>query len=218
MSEKVNETPSITEAPPIQEDPRIMAGLDELRSLLVPGESLRAYAIQHRLFALVNRRAIISATSGRFIGMSRGLFGGFSPIDVRWQDLKDIRIDVGVFGATLTIISLGSPDMAMAGKTRTLRFEGLRRDEAEKVYRICQAEEQGWREKRRVRELEELRAKSGGIQLSASGQGGIAPAATGSSDSSDPVARLSKAKEMLAKGLINDSEFESLKARIVSGM
>lgn len=195
-----------------------MAGLEELRSLLVPGESLRAYAIQHRLFALMNRRAIIGATSGRFIGMSRGLFGGFHPVDVRWQDLKDIRIDVGVFGATLTVIFFGSPDLAVAGRPLTRSFEGLRKDEAEKVYRICQAEEQGWREKRRVRELEELRAKSGGIQLSASGQGGIGPAAVGSSESTDPVARLSKAKEMLAKGLINDSEFESLKARIVSGM
>jgi hypothetical protein len=33
------------------------------------------------------------------------------------------------------------------------------------VYRVRQAQDQAWREKRRVRELEEMRAKSGGIPL-----------------------------------------------------
>ena len=34
-----------------------------------------------------------------------------------------------------------------------------------RMYRICQQHDQVWREKRRVRELEELRAKSGGVQI-----------------------------------------------------
>jgi hypothetical protein len=41
----------------------------------------------------------------------------------------------------------------------------LRKDQAQAMYRICQQHDQVWREKRRIRELEELRAKSGGVQF-----------------------------------------------------
>lgn len=196
------------------ENPRIEEAVDQIRSLLVPGETLEAYAHQRRLFALTHRRAVVAATSGRFIAMTRGLFGGFHPVDIRWQDLKNASISVGVFGAGLTLVAYTTPDLAVTGETRTLQFNGLCKDEAQAVYRICQSQDQQWREKRRVRELEELRAKSGGIQLGASvGGSGVAP-----SDDGDPTARLERAKTMLDKGLISDSEYESLKARIVSSL
>ncbi|HVN82213.1 MAG TPA: SHOCT domain-containing protein [Terriglobia bacterium] len=189
--------------------------VDQLLSLLVPNEKLEAYAVQRRIFALFHRRILVGATTGRFIGMTRGLFGGFDPQDVRWQDLKEVRIRVGIFGADLTITAFTSPDLAMAGQTRVLQFTGLRKAEAETVYRICQAQDQAWREKRRVRELEELRAKSGGVHLESSPAS--ANLATGSgSGMEDPAVRLQRAKEMLDKGLISDSEYESMKARIIS--
>jgi hypothetical protein len=84
------------------------------------------------------------------------------------------------------------------------------------VYRICQAQEQQWREKRRVRDLEELRAKSGGLQLG--GAGGLGGVAGGGAGGADAVERLKAAKEMLANGLITDAEFEALKAKVVSGL
>jgi hypothetical protein len=90
---------------------------------------------------------------------------------VRWQDLKDVQLQVGTFAADLVIAALASPDLAISGTAGSLRFTGLRKAEA--VYRLCQANEQAWREKRRIRELEELRAKSGGIQLGASNLGQI---------------------------------------------
>src|SRR5438034_5793278 len=76
-------------SPAVYADGRMRRALDDLTSVLVAGETLEAYAVQRRLFALIHRRAMIAATSGRFIGMTRGFFGGFQPIDVRWQDLKD---------------------------------------------------------------------------------------------------------------------------------
>jgi len=197
------------------ESPRIVKAIGELSSLLVPGETLEAHAIQRRLFALVRRRAVVGATSGRLIGMTRGLIGGFHPRDVRWQDLKDVRLDVGIFGADLILTAYTSPDLAVSGQTISLVFDGLRKDEAQRVYRIAQAQEQAWREKRRMRELEELRAKSGGINLSgAPGGGGLGSAGA----DEEPVSRLQRAKEMLQKGLISDSEYESLKAKIVGTM
>ncbi len=82
------------------------------------------------------------------------------------------------------------------------------------MYRICQQHDQVWREKRRVRDLEELRAKSGGVQIGAQGAFG-GDAAGGESD---PARRLRQAREMLDAKLISDSEFESIKAKIVSGL
>jgi hypothetical protein len=100
-------------------------------------------------------------------------------------------------------------------------FEGLHKDQAQAMYRICQQHDQVWREKRRVRELEELRAKSGGVQIS--GQAGYSsqPAYSGADAAgaeSEPARRLRQAREMLEAKLISDSEFESIKAKIVSGL
>ena len=192
------------------EDVRVQSAMDQIRSVLIPGESIHAYAVQRRLFALIHRRSIVCATTGRFIGVTRGAFGGFDPQDFRWQDVKDARIRIGIFGADLAIVAFTSPDLAVTGTTTTLSFTGLRIEQAQAVYRVCQAQEQAWREKRRVRELEELRAKSGGIQFD--------PTAGVASAPQSAAVRLQEAKDMLEKGLITDSEFESLKARIVSSL
>jgi hypothetical protein len=186
--------------------------LAPLQSLLIPGEDLQASAIQRRLFALTHRRIVIGSTTGRLISTARGLFGGFTADDVRWQDLHEAAIRVGIFGATLTVTAYVSRDLASTEEARrTLVFPGLRKDEAQAVYRICQAQEQSWREKRRVRDLDELRAKSGGIQL---GQTAAAGGAAGETDRT-PAARLERARDMLQKGLITDAEFEQIKAKIV---
>ena len=195
----------------VQGEPRLVQALEQLQSLLVPGETIEALAVQRRLFALTHRRTLVAATSGRLIGMRRGLFGGFHPTTVRWQDMKEARLDVETFGARLTVLFFGGPDLAIAGNVATLVFSGLQKSQAEAVYRRCQAEVQAWREKRRVRELEELRARSGGIQLGSPGPGASTPGAQ-----DDVVTRLEKAKAMLDKGLISDSEYETLKARIVN--
>ena len=196
-------------------DPRLMRALEELKALLIPGETIEAYAVQRRLFALVHRRLLVAATTGRLIGIQRGIFGSFHPTSVRWQDLKEARVDIGALAANLTIHFFGSPDLAIAGNEASRTFSGLRKKQAQAVYRVCQAQDQAWREKRRVRELEEMRARSGGIQLGGSSPGaGLASTANPGQD--DTVARLEKAKAMLEKGLISDAEFEALKARIVN--
>jgi hypothetical protein len=199
----------------VQGEPRLLHALEQVTTLLVPGETIEACAVQRRFFALTHRRAIVIATSGRLIDMQRGFFGGFHPQSVRWQDMKEARIEVGALGATLTVFFFGGPDLAIAGNESSRTFAGLRKLQAEAVYRVCQAQDQAWREKRRVRELEEMRARSGGIQLGSSGGAGLTPSASASSQD-DTVARLEKAKAMLDKGLISDSEFEALKARIVN--
>jgi hypothetical protein len=197
-----------------EEAGNIGVAVQRLRELLVPQESLEAVAAQRRIFALTHRRVVAGATSGRLMVLKRGLFGGFNVTDVRWQDLKEAQLRVGIIGATLRVTALGNSDLAVSGQVASVtEITGLRKDEAQRLYTICQAHEQQWREKRRIRELEELRAKSGGITL-----GGM-PGAGATADSGESaVARLERAKEMRDKGLISDSEYEAIKARLVSSL
>ena len=209
----MHDHPSRHDAHNSRESPALQEALAQLHGLLVEGETLRAWAIQRRIFALSHRRVLVAATSGRLILLARRLLGGFAPQDVRWQDVTDARLDVGLLGADLVITAVRGGDLAGADQgTRTLVIGGLRKDQATTVYRICQSEEQNWREKRRIRELEEMRAKSGGVTL-----GSMTGAADASADG-NPAARLQRAREMLAQGLITDAEYESIKARIVSGL
>ena len=198
-------------------EPGLEGALATLRGLLTSGEALEAWAVQHRLFALTHRRSCIAATSGRFLSLQRRLLGGYESADIRWQDLKETRISAGILTADLTLVAQSSSDLNIGSEVnRVWTFAGLRKDQAQAMYRICQQHDQVWREKRRIRELEELRAKSGGVQI------GGAPGAYGAADSagadSEPARRLRQAREMLDANLISDAEFESNKAKLVAGL
>ncbi len=198
------------------DEPSVVKAVTELNGILVPGERLLAYAVQRRLFALTHRREVVAATSGRFIAITRGLFGGYTPFDVRWQDLRDASIRAGIFGADIFIAAMANDDLAShehAGGTKRV-FKGLRKEQAAEVYKICQAQEQSWREKRRVRDLDELRAESGGVNIGA----GVGNVASLSAQNVEPTERLRRAKEMLQQGLITDAEFEAIKARVVDAL
>jgi hypothetical protein len=176
-------------------DPRVEEAIAKIRKLLVPEEQLLAQAVQRRIFALFKRREIAVATTGRFILYRRNMLPGAKVIDVRWQDLRDAQIEEGVFGSTVTITSNQGAQVV----------SGLRKDEAQSLYRQCQAQEQAWREKNRVRAMEEARARAGGVQI----------AAASSDTSKDSSARLKQAKTMFDQGLISDAEYESLKSKIL---
>jgi hypothetical protein len=186
-----------------------------LETILIPGEEVECTAIQRRLFALLHRRHLVAATNNRFIGMTRGLLGGFTPTTIRWQDLKTIDIDSGIIGAKVSVTALDHPDLASSQAAFTVTFGGLRKEQTQAVYRVCQAQEQAWRERRRLRELEEMRAKSGGIQM-ATGAGSASYASA--SEEQNPATRLAHAKSMLDQNLISDSEYHTIKAQILSRM
>src|SRR6202020_1075589 len=200
----------------------LSAALATLQGLLTSGETLEAWAAQRRLYALTHRRDCIAATSGRFIWLKRRLIGGYESADIRWQDLKETRISAGILAADLTLVAQSSSDLNIGAEVnRVWTFAGLRKDQAQAIYRICQQHDQVWREKRRIRELEELRAKSGGVQFGGSPPGAGQSSYSGSEAAgteSEPARRLRQAREMLDAKLITDAEFESIKARIVSGL
>lgn len=186
--------------------------LAQLHSVLIAGETLEAWVIQRRAYALTHRRVLIAATSGRLIVLTRRLLGGFEVTSIRWQDLEEVTLRVGMLAAELYVRAGKATDLASMGAAGAQRveFQGLRKEQAQAVYRICQAQDQAWREKRRVRELEELRARSGGIQVTS------APLSASSGFEGDAVRRLQEAKQLLDAKLITDAEYEAIKAKIVS--
>ena len=93
-----------------------------------------------------------------------------------------------------------------------LNLIGYDIEKTQEVYKYVQKQEQEWREKRRIRGLEELRAKSGGIT-------GTLPqgiASVSSVEKKSVSERLSELKKMYEEQLISDSEYENLKAKIIS--
>jgi hypothetical protein len=200
------------------------AAWEQLQTLVVAGEQVTGHALQHRLYALLHRRNVAAATTGRFIFMTRPLLGGYQPFDVRWQDIREARLTVGMFSATLTIAYSANRSDTASGEanTRVLHASGLKREAAQALYRECQAQEQAWREKRRVRSIEEMRAQSGGVQIAT----GVYPQADaartldplGGSAGESPAQRLGRAKAMLTDGLITDAEYEAIKAKIVGSL
>jgi hypothetical protein len=190
----------------------LLKPLAQLRSVLIAGETLEAFAIQRRIFAFTHRRLLLAATSGRLVVLTRKLLGGFDVTTIRWQDLEEVTLHVGVVSANLAVRAGRATDLASLGTqgSQGAVFAGLRKDQAQAVYRICQSQDQAWREKRRVRELEELRARSGGIQVTSG------PVMGASAADGDAVRRLQEAKQLLDAKLITDAEYEAIKAKIVS--
>ena len=119
------------------QEPGLEGAFTALRGLLTANETLEAWAVQHRLYALTHRRTCIAATSGRFISLNRRLLGGYDSADIRWQDLKETRISAGILAADLTLIAQASSDLNIGSEVnRVWTFEGLRKDQAQAMYRI----------------------------------------------------------------------------------
>lgn len=183
---------------------RVAKATEKLTSTLMDGEQLRASALQMRLSSLLSRRLLLGITSSRIILINRSLFGGFSMQDYQWKDLEDAQLAENIFPAWF-----GSRLVFGIGGT-TLQIDGIKSDDASQVYKEAQRQEQEWEEKRRVRQLEEVRAASGATMVNTGG------AAAGSSAPSAALDEIQKAKEMLESGVISDAEFSEIKAKILS--
>lgn len=220
-------------SPPSRSEIRLHAALEQIRDLLVDGEKLEAWAVQPRIKAFLHRRVIIAATSGRFIFLARNLFSGYRSDSVRWQDLKECAVTEGWFSAEIGFVAQIQQDMnASVNANRFWRFKSYTKGQAQKIYKIGQRHSQEWREKRRMREIEEIRARSGGYNTSSNGgDGGAypwtppsaapaqgAPVPSGGASGSTFEGRLREARKALDAGLISDSEYQTLKARLVADL
>ena len=177
--------------------------MDEVRTILTRNERVLYITCQGVTAAGQVKDAAI-ATDNRVIIYRRHWFGRMSFDDFFWEDVKDVTIREGVFSSTL-ICALTN------GQEYYVR--SLKKKQTRTFYSVSQQKELEWRERRRVRQMEEERARAGGTQITMPGagesvDGGIV----------DPVEGLAKAKEMFDKELISEAEYETLKANILQKM
>ena len=180
---------------------------EEIGSILTSGETILAIATQNPINSPINRDSAV-VTSRRFIIYRPRLLGRMDLEDVLWQDVTDVRLSSKMLGAILEVTARKRlPSGAVEAAEH--RIEGLDRAAARKVYAVAQEMEEQWREKNRVRQMEEERARSGGVYLG----GAHAPTAAPAPSVEE---RLRKLKSLHEQGLITDAEYESRKSQIIA--
>ena len=178
-----------------------------INKVLMADEQIIAHGVQHRIFALFNRRALLAITPSRVLVVRRGILGGFKMVDIQWKDLLDVKIDQNILG------DLCGSNLKFVHLNRSLPaidVEGIPNDAGSAMYAKAQAEEQAWEEKRRVRAMEEVRAAAGGVVVHA-------PAAAAAPAAGNRVLEeIQKAKELLDRGAVSDAEFQEMKSKILA--
>ena len=217
-------------------DRRALAAGGQIETVLMPGETLWNVTIQHRMFSLWARRRLLAITNSRVLMMERKLLGGFSMRDMQWKDLIDAHISQNVLaqycGSNLAF-RFDDKDISVGKNEKSAwLIEGLPSDEAARIYSLSQSQEQAWEEKRRVRTMEENRARSGGIHLHSGVSGGGAgapafgavptalpgPQGALASSRESMLAELQRAKALLDADAISEVEFQEMKAKILSAI
>jgi hypothetical protein len=132
------------------------------------------------------------------------MLGRMEMTDLLWQDVVNLKLETRVLGAVVSVV----------GKGKSFVVEGLDKATARKLYTVAQEIEEQWREKNRIRRMEEERARAGGVYLG--GPPGVTPGLSGSSPPTSIEERLEKLKSLHGKGLISDAEYESKKSQIIA--
>lgn len=174
----------------------------DVSKILTPNEEILFIATQN-VTAMSIRRDSVVVTTNRIIGFSPGVLGRVSFKDYQWQDVLDVSMKQGMLSTEIVIETA-------SGKHEVGAID---KEQAKRLYGIAQQMEQEWREKRRVREMEEARARAGGVYMGA--LPGV-PAASVTPTADDAVSKLAKAKSMLDQGLISEVEYEALKAKVLA--
>ena len=180
--------------------------------VLTEGEKVLAVAPQNRIRSPLKPDLAV-VTNRRLILYRPKLLGRMDMEDFLWQDVTEIRIRTEILGATLAVTAQRrEPDGTVRARTGVV--DGLEKVAALRLYAAAQQLEQEWREKNRIRQMEEERARSGGVFLHGASVTGLAPSGAGSQASVDD--RLAKLKSLHAKGLITDAEYEARKTQIIA--
>lgn len=196
-----NNVASIRHTDPSQESSALKSIASDVAKVLTPSEEILYIALQN-MTALSIKKDCVVVTTNRLLLYRPSVLGRVDFDDFQWQDVKNVKIQQGVLSSELTVETTD-------GRIGTM--SGLDKEQAKRLYGFTQQMEQEWREKRRIREMEEARAKSGGIYMSA-------PEPRAATSAEDPTQKLAQAKRMLDQGLISEAEYETVKAKILSAM
>lgn len=178
---------------------------DKIYGILMTGEEIEYIAVQKKpavnfspdCVALTNKRIIFCRPK------NFGLSMDFQ--DFLWKDVLDCHIKEGM---------LGSEFLLKTVKNRVYTMDYLPKNQARKLYTVAQEQEEIQREYRRQRELEEIRAGAGNVNVTA----GPAAAPVQATQADDPIATLQKLKTLLDSGLITQTEFDTKKQEVLARM
>lgn len=186
---------------------RVVLAEEKMKTLLMSGETIIAHGFQKRVYALLTRRDLLAITNSRVVVVNRPVFGGFSMKDFQWKDLSDAELSENIFPSIC-----GSMLAFSAGGLKgTVVFDGLPSDIATAIYSYSQAQEQNWKEKNRIRSLEELKAASGATTIT------VGEVARPQEVMDSIIESLQKVKLLFDNGTISDAEYQELKSKILSG-
>jgi len=186
---------------------RIEKVQQKLHESLMDGESIVVHGNEMRPYALFSRRSLIAISNSRVIYFKRPILGGFSMIDIQWKDVTDAELSQNIL-----------PNICGSKISFTHSIEknniiiNISSEPATQIYKYAQKEEQAWEEKRRVRAIEETRAAAGGTYITS-------PSASTPVDQPEETSlidQIKAAKEMMDQGIIDDSEFNELKSKILN--
>jgi hypothetical protein len=190
-----------------EQDPAIVAQVHtRVQQILTSGEEIQYIAVQKKpVMNLAPDCAVL--TNRRFIIYRPKLLGRVTFDDYIWRDLRDVKLEEGLVGATLCFHTLGGQKVSL---------DYLPKAQARLLYRTAQEMEERCIEERRVRSMEEMRAAAGGVVV----QNAMMPAPPQPPMPSQDglVQRLKSLKDMLDAGLISQAEFDTKKAEILRSL
>lgn len=187
-----------------QPEATVAAVSERLKSILTPQETLEYIAVQGK--PMVIAADCVAITNRRLIIFRPKMLGQMTFDDFLWMYLADAKLKEGMIFAELSF---------RYGAGQVVSIDYLPKQQARRVYQIAQQREEMAIEVRRQRQMEETRAGASNIVVN-SGPAPAVPAVAGASE--DPVAKLQKLKTMLDQGLIEKSEYDAAKAKILSAM
>ncbi len=173
---------------------------EQVTDLLTSGESVEFICMQAKPVAIKADAVVV--TNKRLMVCHPKMLGRFEFEDMLWRELGDAHIKENIIGSTFTM-------KHHSGKVVEIGM--LSKPDARQLYRIAQEREEEAEETRRKREMEERSAGAMNITMAAPQTSAPPP-----EPANDPVARLSKLKQMLDAGLIDQADFDKRKAEILS--
>ncbi|MEC5125296.1 PH domain-containing protein [Verrucomicrobiales bacterium BCK34] len=177
--------------------------LSKVSGLLTSGEEVNYVCVQKKPVVTISPDAIV-LTNRRFIFVHPKLTG-FTFKDFQWRQVHDVHLSEQMLGATISCLIVGG---------EKVQLDSIPKKQARKVYAYAQQMEENMLEERRERSMEEKRAAAGGVVI----QNAIPSLLQSQTPTDDPMQQLSKLKQLLDAGLIEQSEFDSKKAEILSRM
>lgn len=185
-----------------RQDPAIVEKVvDRVSKILTANEQLKFIAIQQR--PIINWFPdCIVLTDRRIILYQPKIFGRVDMMDFIWRRVRNARLSENIIGSTMSFDVVND---------KSIVLDYLPKEQARELYRFAQEAEEAAHEERRLRQMEEDRAKAGGVQImqniGAQGNGQAAPV--------DPVQKLQQLKQLLEAGLLTPAEYESKRAELI---